>query len=215
MSSRGHLLVVLLLLIFCRPLISANLTLAEEMKDLIDKAGPVPDEILYPSKPINLEIDIKEKFRRFWLEKVLGYRVTYELDRGKACLSNQKVIRTSIELYNLENSLSMKGSFSDAEVTSPTGFLVVDKFLKREISRPGVDCFYGNYGTLLEGGIIYCKAHGTSLESREAIAQALGLELPSNHTKRNNMIVVLVLFICFLLLAFLVLYRFKRAKEKT
>ncbi|GAB4280175.1 MAG: hypothetical protein Kow0029_24550 [Candidatus Rifleibacteriota bacterium] len=211
----GILLILGILLVLPRFACTDNVDAAplSEMKALIEKAGPVPDEILYPRKKIKYDISISERLYRIWMKYFMGFRVTYEQARGKACAANQRAITEAVEMYNIDNPGAMMANLADIDVTDPKSPLVAGKYLKTQISHPENDCYYCNYGDLTAGGIIYCKTHGTLPEYRIYLARAAGVKLPED----NDVSVMPIIITGSLLIIFIplfVIFRFSSNKEK-
>ena len=82
--------------------------------------------------------------------------------REKACFSNQRLLLSSIEMYNIDHS-SMLNNINDKAI----GFMIKDGYLKGKVEdfvcpeTINKDRNYTNLGDLFAGGIIYCKYHGT------------------------------------------------------
>jgi hypothetical protein len=179
--------------------------------ELIRTAGPVPDAVISPSEQVRYELPVGERLRRLWLEKVIGFRITYEQARGKACHANQRVLAGAVQMYNEENGNTMK-SITHADVTSTTGTLIIGRYLKSQILPADSVCEYRSYGDLTGPGIIYCAHHGPNLDIQNSIRKELGLK--TIMTENEQLFAVAGLSILFLLVAIALLALFFRRRRK-
>jgi len=198
--------------IFCQNLANneAGYNLAHE---LIKTAGPVPDAVIAPPEQVRYELTVSERLNRLWLEKVIGFRITYAAARGKACHANQRVLAGAIEMYNADNAKTIK-AISHADVTSATGTLIVDRYLKSPITPPDPACEYRSYGDLNGPGIIYCTHHGPTREIQDSIRKELGLQPITAEGWQIFAVIGLSLLFLLSTIVLLAMFLGKRKKDK-
>lgn len=152
---------------------ASDLNLEQTMRELYNEAGEVPEEIVNPVQRQTSEPDLYEKLRRIWLEKVMGFRVTWASARGKACFANQRVIAGAVEMYNLDNGPTYT-SLNHLDVADSSGVMVSKMYLKSPIFIPEPSCEYRSYGDMTRNGIVYCAHHGTIPDYQKALLKASG-----------------------------------------
>lgn len=179
--------------------------------ELIRTAGPVPDAVIAPPEQVRYELTVGERLRRLWLEKVIGFRISYAAARGKACHANQRVLAGAIKMYNEDNGNTMK-SITHADITSASGTLIIGRYLKSHIIPADSACEYRSYGDLTGPGIIYCAHHGPNLDIQNSIRKELGLKTVM--TENEQLLAVAGLSILFLLVAIALLALFFRRRKK-
>lgn len=80
-----------------------------------------------------------------------------ELAREKACYANMRVLLGAIEMYNMDQSVSIT-------IITPDDLnrLVHDGYLKGELSPPTPECSYSSTGDMTgRDGRVTCAVHGT------------------------------------------------------
>lgn len=167
------LFVVSVVLAYHRP-VHADEATENQMRELVKTAGLPPEAIINPPQPVTFKLSIQERFRRFWNDKIFGFRITYASARGKACHANQRVLAGAVEMYNADKGNTMK-TLRHADVVSPAGELIKSYYLKSPIMLPEVNCEYCSYGDLADTGIIYCTQHGALEDYRNALVRVTGL----------------------------------------
>lgn len=147
--------------------------LEQSMLENFKEAGDVPEEIINPPSPVPPPPDGFENLRRFFLEHIMGFRITYGYARGKACFANQRVIYGAVEMYNMDHNKACS-NLIDSDVTDSSGTIVSGGYLKGPVTRPDANCEYRSYGNLATNGIVYCTYHGTIHEYQEALIKISG-----------------------------------------
>ncbi|PKL51375.1 MAG: hypothetical protein CVV42_00565 [Candidatus Riflebacteria bacterium HGW-Riflebacteria-2] len=209
----NHLFALLLAVIaaFCLPA-AGNEGIDDSIRELLQSAGPVPTSIIDPPKPAIYDLTVGERLRRLWLKKVIGFRITYLADRGKACHANQRVIAGAVEMYNMDSKIAMK-SVLHSDLTSPSGILFTGKYLKAQITQPESTCEYRSYGDLSGSGIIYCTQHGTIPEIQNSIRKALGLKPIATTSEKEFAVIGLSILFVLSTLVLLALLFYRKKKE--
>jgi hypothetical protein len=182
------------------------------MKRLIEKSGPVPDDILVPRIPDSTEIDWRERLNRFYRENIMGFRITYASARNKACFANQRVILGAVEMYNIDNPGSPIESIVDADVSFRSAPLVSGGYLKDAVPKADLGCEYCSYGNLNQGGITFCRAHGTIPDYRRALAVASGFDSASRSSDYFLLLALAIIFM-FCGISLFIVYRFASRKR--
>lgn len=76
--------------------------------------------------------------------------------REKACYANMRVLLGAIEMYNMDNNVSLKSVREGTEQR-----LIDAKYLKSTLSKPERGCRYTSTGDISDSGKIQCDIHGT------------------------------------------------------
>ncbi|KAF1079603.1 MAG: hypothetical protein GQF41_4161 [Candidatus Rifleibacterium amylolyticum] len=214
---RRLLLTLFFCVYFAMPICCQNLASNEadytHANELIKTAGPVPDAVIEPPDQVRYDLTVSERLRRLWLEKVIGFRITYASARGKACHANQRVLAGAIEMYNEDKGKTMK-TITHADVTSATGTLIVDRYLKSPITPPDSACEYRSHGDLTGSGIIYCTHHGPIREIQDSIRKELGLKPITAADWQIFVVIGLSLLFLFSIIVLLALFFGRRKKYK-
>ena len=196
--------------VFCS-LPSLHVSVYIHAGELLRTAGPVPDAVIEPPEQVRNELTVGERLRRFWLEEIIGFRISYASARGKACHANQRVLAGAVAMYNEDHGNTMK-EITHADVTSATGTLVVDKFLKSPLIPADTACEYRSHGDLTGPGIIYCTQHGSIPAIQDSIRKELGL--PPIAAEGAQIFAVVGISILFLLSAIVLLALFFGRRKK-
>ncbi|EKD82865.1 MAG: hypothetical protein ACD_39C01039G0001, partial [uncultured bacterium] len=182
------------------------------MRELFNKAGPPPEAIINPPKPVTYTLSAQERLRRFWREKILGFRITYASARGKACHANQRVIAGAVEMYNVDKGNTMT-TLLHTDATTPSGVLITGLYLKSPVIPVETDCEYRSYGNLTDNGIVYCTQHGATPEYRSALITVTGLKPHSAYQEDEPGFAVAVLAISLFLTAIVLLAFFLKKRK--
>ncbi len=214
-SQRSLLLIAVFCLSFAMPAFCQSISGNEGgyllAGELIRAAGPVPDAVIEPPEQVRYELTVGERLRRFWLEKIIGFRITYATARGRACHANQRVLAGAVTMFNEDKGNTMT-AITHADVTSATGTLIVDRYLKSPVTPADVACEYRSHGDLTGPGIIYCTQHGPIPAIQDSIRKELGLRPVA--TENGQIFAVVGLSILFLLSAIVLLALFFSSRKK-
>lgn len=85
-----------------------------------------------------------------------NFRKARQQSRQKACEANQRVLLGAIEMYNMDHSEGIENISHDT-----IDILLQKKYLRSPLMQPESDCAYGNAGSLLQNGEIFCVRHGS------------------------------------------------------
>ena len=89
-----------------------------------------------------------------------SHRMCYRTQAyDKACASNMRVLLGAIEMYNMDNTNTLR--YLQPVDYGPDGILVKQKYLKSPIQLPQKACKYLVSGDLTKDGHIFCPKHGS------------------------------------------------------
>lgn len=83
----------------------------------------------------------------------------------RACFSNQQILETALEIYNMDNTKMINTALPGGEFEDFHKNLITKKYLKNYLNLPDDNCSYGFLDiTSSPFGSVFCKIHGSRLD---------------------------------------------------